>query len=233
MANKSVRWLGHATFIINTPGGKTIVTDPWIEGNPVCPLSLADIKQAHLVLVSHDHFDHAVNAVDISKATGAIVAAMPETINRFRQELGLAEDKVVMGMGMNVGGSATVDGITITMVEAFHSSLTAAPAGWIIRLEDGTTIYHAGDTGIFQNMKLLGELYPLDMALLPIGSCFTMDPVQAARATALLGAKRVIPMHYKTFPILEQTPDRFVELVRKEAPGTEVVVLEPGAEYSW
>ncbi len=233
MANKSVRWLGHSTFLINTPGGKTVVTDPWVEGNPVCPVSLSDIKQAHLVLVSHDHFDHAVNAVDISKATGAIVAAMPETVGRFQQELGLSPEKVVMGMGMNVGGSATVDGITITMVEAFHSSLTAAPAGWIMRLEDGTTIYHAGDTGIFQNMKLLGELYPLDLALLPIGSCFTMDPVQAARATALLGAKRVIPMHYKTFPVLEQTPDRFVELVKKEAPGTEGVVLEPGGEYSW
>lgn len=233
MANKSVRWLGHSTFLINTPGGKTVVTDPWVEGNPVCPISLRDIKQAHLVLVSHDHFDHAVNAVDISKATGAIVAAMPETVGRFQQELGLSPENVVMGMGMNIGGSATVDGITITMVEAFHSSLTAAPAGWIIRLEDGTTIYHAGDTGIFQNMKLLGELYPLDLALLPIGSCFTMDPVQAARATALLGAKRVIPMHYKTFPVLEQTPDRFVELVKKEAPGTEVVVLEPGGEYSW
>ncbi|MDP6511500.1 MAG: metal-dependent hydrolase [Dehalococcoidia bacterium] len=233
MAGKSIRWLGHATFIINTPGGKTIVTDPWIEGNPSCPISLGDIKQAHLVLVSHDHFDHAVNAVDISKATGAIVAAMPETIGRFQQELGLPQEKVINGMGMNIGGSAAAEGITITMVEAFHSSATAAPAGWIMRLEDGTHIYHAGDTGIFQNMKLLGELYPLDVALLPMGSCFTMDPVQAARATALLAPKNVIPMHYKTFPILEQTADRFVELVKKEAPGTEVVVLEAGTEYSW
>lgn len=233
MAKKSVRWLGHATFLINSPGGKTVITDPWVEGNPMCPIKLSDIKQAHLVLVSHDHFDHAANAVDISKGTGAMVAAMPETINRFRSELGLAEDKVVLGFGMNVGGSATVAGITVTMVEAFHSSLTGAPAGWFIRLEDGTTIYHAGDTGIFSNMKLLGELYPVDLALLPIGGCFTMDPVQAARATALLGAKTVIPMHYKTFPILEQTADRFVELVKKEAPRAKVVVLQPGTEYSW
>ena len=135
-------------------------------------------------------------------------------------------------MGMNIGGSVTIEGITITMTQAFHSSGTGAPSGYIIKLEDGTVIYHAGDTGIFDSMRLLGELYRINLALLPVGSVFTMDPQQAARALTLLKPKRVIPMHYKTFPILEQSADRFVELARKEAPEVKVLVLEPGQEYT-
>jgi L-ascorbate metabolism protein UlaG (beta-lactamase superfamily) len=133
---------------------------------------------------------------------------------------------------MNIGGCATVEGITVTMVQAFHSSATGLPCGYLVKLEDGTTIYHAGDTGIFDSMRLLGELYPIDLALLPIGSVFTMDPYQAAKAVALLKPKKAIPMHYKTFPILEQSADNFVNLVNREAPQVEVVVLDPGQEYN-
>ena len=229
---KSIRWLGHASFIISSPGGKTVVIDPWIVDNPLCPLKLEDIKEAHLVLVSHDHFDHAGNAVDIARKTGATVIAQPETENRFRSELGLPDSQVLYGVGMNTGGCATVEGITVTMVQAFHSSATGQPCGYLVKLEDGTTIYHAGDTGIFDSMRLLGELYPIDLALLPIGSVFTMDPYQAAKAVALLKPKKVVPMHYKTFPILEQSADNFVNLVNREAPQVEVVVLDPGQEYN-
>jgi L-ascorbate metabolism protein UlaG (beta-lactamase superfamily) len=229
---KSIRWLGHASFIISSPGGKTVVIDPWIVDNPLCPLKLEDIKEAHLVLVSHDHFDHAGNAVDIARKTGATVIAQPETENRFRTELGLPDSQVLYSVGMNIGGCATVEGITVTMVQAFHSSATGLPCGYVVKLEDGTTIYHAGDTGIFDSMRLLGELYPIDLALLPIGSVFTMDPYQAAKAVALLKPKKAIPMHYKTFPILEQSADNFVNLVNREAPQVEVVVLDPGQEYN-
>jgi len=230
---KSIRWLGHAGFIVSTPGGKIIIIDPWIVDNPLCPVKLDEITTANIVLVTHDHFDHAGNAVDIATKTGATLIAQPETVNRFKKDFGLADDRIIFGgFGMNIGGSATVDGITITMTQAFHSSGTGTPSGYIIKLEDGTVIYHAGDTGIFDSMRLLGELYRIDLALLPIGSVFTMDPRQAAKALTLLQPKRVIPMHYKTFPILEQSADHFVELTRKEAPGVEVIVLKPGQEYA-
>jgi L-ascorbate metabolism protein UlaG (beta-lactamase superfamily) len=232
VAKKSIKWLSHSGFIIISPEGRTIIIDPWIEGNPLCPIKLDDIKAADIVLMSHDHFDHVGNAVDIAKKTGAILVAPPETVARFQAELGLATENVLYGMGMNIGGSAEIKGIKVTMTQAFHSTQTASCAGYIIKLEDGTIIYHAGDTGIFESMRLLGELYPIDLALLPIGSVFTMDSYQASKALTLLRPKRVMPMHYRTFPILEQSADNFVTLARKEAPGVEIIVLEPGQEYS-
>jgi len=230
---KSIRWLGHAGFVVSTPGGKTVIIDPWITDNPLCPVKLEEITAADIVLVTHDHFDHSVNAADIAKRTGATVIAQPETAGRFKADSGLADDRIIFGgFGMNIGGSVTIDGITIIMTQAFHSSATGTPAGYIIQLEDGTSIYHAGDTGIFDSMQLLGELYKIDLALLPVGGAFTMDSYQAARALALLKPKKAIPMHYKTFPILEQSAERFVELAKKEAPGVEVIVMEPGQQYN-
>jgi L-ascorbate metabolism protein UlaG (beta-lactamase superfamily) len=232
MAKVSLKWLGRAAFIITSPGGKTIIIDPWIVDNPLCPIKVDDIKAADIVLVTHDHSDHTGSAVDIAKNTGAIVVAMVETTRRFQSELGLPAQNVVYdGRGMNIGASTEIEGVTITMTQAFHSSRTALAAGYIVKLEDGTTIYHAGDTGIFESMRLLAEMYPLDVALLPIGSSYTMDPMQAAWATKLLKPRTVIPMHYKGLPVLEPDASRFVQLVAKEAPEVEVVVLEPGQEY--
>jgi L-ascorbate metabolism protein UlaG (beta-lactamase superfamily) len=232
MAGK-IKWLGHAGFIITSPEGKTIIIDPWIVDNPLCPIKLDDITTADIVLVTHDHFDHASGAADIVKKTGATLVAAPETAGKFQSQMGVAAENVIFGgFGMNIGATAEVKGITLTMTQAFHSSETASPTGYIVKLEDGTTIYHAGDTGIFADMRVLGELYKLDVALLPIGSCFTMDSVQAAKALTLLNPKMVIPMHYKTFPILEQSADKFVELAKREAKEVKVVVLEPGQEYS-
>ena len=122
-------------------------------------------------------------------------------------------------------------GITVTMTQAFHSSETASPAGYVIRLENGATVYHAGDTGTFGSMSLLGQLYKIDMALLPVGGVFTMDPSQASKALPLLKPGKAIPMHCGTFPVLEQDASRFVELARKEAPEVEIIVLNPGQEY--
>ena len=181
-----MKWLGHAGFIITSPQGRKIIIDPWIEDNPLCPIKLDDIVAADIVLVTHDHWDHVGSAVDIAKKTGAILVAAPETVHRFQSELGRPVENIVYGgRGMNIGASVEIAGITIIMTQAFHSSHTASAAGYIIKLEGGTTIYHAGDTGIFDSMRLLGELYKLDVALLPIGSVYTMDPVQAAWATKL------------------------------------------------
>lgn len=225
-----IKWLGHSAFKIVTPTGKVIFIDPWLD-NPVLTTE-EDVNVADLVLVTHDHFDHVGNAVEIVKKSNAILVAQPETVDRLKNECMLSEENIIFGgFGMNIGGSAVVKGVTVTMVQACHSSVTGAPTGYILTLEDGKRIYHAGDTGVFDSMSLLGSLYPLDLALLPIGGVFTMDPIQAVRALTLLKPRRAIPMHYRTFPILEQTAARFSELAKTEAPDVEVIILEPGDEY--
>lgn len=233
MAKTTLKFLGHAAFSIETPGGKTVLLDPWIEGNPLSPIKVGDVRKADLILVTHDHMDHLGDAVEIARRTGGMVVGCPETVGRLQTELKLPAEQVPFGgFGMNIGGSVELKGIRVIMTEALHSSATANPCGYILKLEDGTTLYHAGDTGIFESMRLMGDLYKIDVALLPIGSCFTMDPVQAARALKLLDAKTVIPIHYRTFPFLVQEATEFVELAGKEAPGAKVVVLEPGQEHT-
>lgn len=227
-----VKWLGHAFFAITSPGGNVVLMDPWIEGNPSCPVKSQDIRKAGVITVSHDHFDHSGDAVSLAQSTGAMVVAQPETVNRFKTALGLAAGQVVnAGFGMNIGGTVEVKGINITMTQAFHSSETGSPCGYIVKLENGKTFYHAGDTGLFGTMKELGEIYPIDVALLPIGGCFTMDPVQAAKAVELLNPKVVIPMHFKTFPFLVQEPEEFVRLVKNKKPGVKTIALTAGQEY--
>jgi len=233
MAGTKVKWLGHAGFQITSAAGKIILIDPWIGGNPLAACGIDDLKKADLILITHDHFDHSGDAAALALQTGATLVGMPETMGRLKNDCGVPANQIVFGTGMNIGGTCQKDGISITMTQAFHSSMTAAPAGYIVRLEDGFTIYHAGDTGIFASMKTLGELYPIDLALLPIGSVFTMDPIQASLAVKLLGAKKCIPMHYKTFPILIQDAAPFVDAVKRSSPGTEVVVLEPGQEHAF
>lgn len=232
MANVGIKWLSHAGFIITSPEGKKIIIDPWIVDNPWCPVKLDDITAADIVLVTHDHIDHMAGAADIISKTGATLIAPVETAGMLQSKMGVATENVIFGgFGMNIGGSAQLKGITITMTQAHHSSETASPVGYIVKLENGTVIYHAGDTGIFESMRLLGQLYKIDVALLPIGSVFTMDPFQASKALTLLKPKVAIPMHYKTLPVLEQDASRFVELAKQEAPEVKVVVLEPGQEH--
>jgi L-ascorbate metabolism protein UlaG (beta-lactamase superfamily) len=231
MAQKIIKWLGHAGFQITSEKGKIIIIDPWLTDNPLASCMAADITKADFVLVTHDHFDHVADASLIVRATGATLVGMPETVGRLKQEAKIPDSQIVFGTGMNIGGTLSSNGIAITMTQAFHSSQSGSPAGYIIKLEDGYTVYHAGDTGIFSSMKLLGELFHIDLALLPIGGVFTMDPKQASVAAKLLGTNTVIPIHYKTFPILEQDTSSFTEIMRKEASGIEVVVLDPGQEY--
>lgn len=233
MGDVKVKWHGHASFQITSANGKSILIDPWFEGNPSCATSLSDVGAVDSIVVTHDHFDHLGQAVDIAKATGAVVVGMVETMAKLQSEMGIPPEQVVNGgFGMNIGGTSEVDGIGFTMTQAFHSSATGAACGFVITLENGKTIYHAGDTGIFGTMATIGELYPLDLALLPIGSIFTMDPLQAAHALTLLKPKAVIPMHYQTFPILEQSPDNFAKLASEKAPDVEVIALNPGEEHT-
>ncbi len=229
MTNK-VKWLGHGAFEVTTGKGKRILIDPWITGNPLCPVKSEEVRHPDIILITHDHFDHLGGDVPfLVGGSDAIIVAQPEIVAKLK-EAGVEEKNFIYGMGMNIGGTVETDDIKITMVQAFHSAGAGSPSGFIITLEDGKTIYHAGDTGIFGDMKILGELYPIDLALLPIGSVFTMDPLQAACALQLLKPARAVPMHYKTFPILVQNADEFVRLAAEKAPDTKIAVTEPGGE---
>lgn len=227
-----LKWLGHSGWLLTTTKGKVLLIDPWLSQNPVAPLKLEDLPAADYVLITHDHSDHAGDTVAVVRQTGATLVAQPEICRRYH-EAGVPKDKVLYGIGMNIGGSVTLDGITVTMTDAYHSSETGTPAGYILTLEDGKVLYHAGDTGLHCNMATWGRLFNIDVALLPIGSVFTMDARQAVQALQMLKPKLAIPMHYRTFPILAQSADEFVRLAREQAPETEVRVLQPGEETTF
>lgn len=221
-----IKWLGHAAFQITSVANKTIYIDPWIEGNPTCPVTIADLPRPDLVLITHDHSDHLGNAVSLLQKGGKAIG-QPELVVQLE---GISPENLVC---MNTGGTVLIDGIKITMVHSFHSSGAGSAVGFILTLENGKVIYHSGDTGIFSDMKLFADLYKIDIALLPIGSVFTMDAYQAAAATKMISPEAVIPMHYCSFPTLAQSPDDYVKEVTKQAPQTKVILLQPGEEYTF
>ncbi len=224
-----VKWLGHSTCLITTEKGTKILIDPWITGNPVCPIKKEDIRP-DIILVTHDHFDHIGTDIPyFAKDSNVTVIAHYDVVPKLIAAGVDAKNIITGGMGMNIGGQVEVKGIKVTMTEAAHS---ANAAGYIVTLEDGTTIYHAGDTGLFGGMELLGKLYHIDLALLPIGNIFTMDPFQAAYSLTLLKPKQVIPIHYGTVNGLVKDPSEFVKLSKEKAPFVEVTVLNPGGKIT-
>jgi L-ascorbate metabolism protein UlaG (beta-lactamase superfamily) len=229
MAPLSITWLGHATFIITTPGGTRIITDPWLEGNPMCPPDRRRIDKADLILLSHGHSDHSGSVVTVARATNAPVVAIHELA-------GWLERKGLHGVkGMGIGGTIAIAGLEVSMTNAVHTSSVVEngtivylgqPAGFVVRLEDKRAFYFAGDTALFGDMRLIGEMYAPEIAFLPIGDHYTMGPEAAARACQLLAVRQVVPMHYGTFPVLTGTPERLKELVQPL--GIDVLVLKPG-----
>ncbi|MFW5730902.1 MAG: metal-dependent hydrolase [Desulfonatronovibrionaceae bacterium] len=226
MSNK-ITWHGHANFEIITPE-LNIFIDPWFEGNPSADKKSSEITKADVVLVTHDHGDHLGQAVEICKNTGAYLGAIVEVASMCASR-GVDQSRILnSGMGFNIGGTVKHQGIGITMTQAFHSSAQGACAGFIIRLENGFTIYHAGDTGIFSSMSLWGDLFKIDLALLPTGGVFTMDSIQAAMACSLLKCSRAVPMHWGSFPVLEQDTTRFRKELARRAPDTRCIEMAPG-----
>ena len=229
----AITWLGHSTFLIRTPGGKRLLFDPWLTDNPACPPSFKKPPAVDLILVSHGHFDHIGDLVPCARASGAPVIGAYELCDW------VARKGIQHVAPMNKGGSQQIGGLRITMTDARHSSgyldpsgeaatgraamvYMGEPAGFVVRLEDGRTIYFAGDTDLFGDMRLIGQMHAPEIAFLPIGDRFTMDPSAAALACELLGVRQVVPMHWGTFPLLTGTPSE----LKTHLAGTRVEVLE-------
>ncbi len=236
----TLTWYGHACVEIRTPGGKTILIDPWF-GNPKSTRAAAAVDRCDVMLVTHGHSDHVGDAIAIASRLRPAWPAIHEMSLWMGRNLPGGSDAVT---GMNKGGTVEVAGLRVTMTRAEHSAgdwnaaaettlYLGEPAGFVVELENGFRVYHAGDTAVFGDMRLIGELYEPELAILPIGGHFTMGPREAALAVELLGVKHVLPIHYGTFPILTGTPDELRrELAGRGLDGVEVHAPQPGGSVS-
>jgi L-ascorbate metabolism protein UlaG (beta-lactamase superfamily) len=227
----AITWLGHATFVIRLPSGQRLVTDPWLSG-PSVPAEWSRVDAlapVHAILVSHGHSDHSLDAEALSRATGAPVICLAE-LGDYLSSKGVRNVR-----GMNIGGTQTIAGVRITMTAAIHSGsivehgrivYLGGAAGFVIRAADAPTIYFAGDTALFGDMKIIRDRYAPDIAFLPIGDHYTMGPEDAAIAAEWLGVRQVVPMHWGTFPVLTGTPAALREHLRGSS--IDVLELAPG-----
>ena len=237
VADVQLTWLGHAAFRFDTPGGKRVYVDPWLE-NPKCPEGEREPARVDLIALTHGHDDHVGETAELGRRFGCPVIAHTE-LRGWLSTQGLSED---MSEAPNKGGTVERHGIRISVTDAKHSSSAFAngsfvylgePAGLVFELENGTTLYFSGDTCVFGDMhdtcvfgdmQLIGRMYQPHVAILPIGGHFTMDPRGAAVALELLAVDRCVPSHYGTFPLLVGTPDE----LREHAPAVQVLAPEPG-----
>jgi L-ascorbate metabolism protein UlaG (beta-lactamase superfamily) len=225
MADGTLTWLGHASFRLDSPGGKRIYVDPWLT-NPKCPDAEKEPDRVDVIAITHGHGDHVGETVALSQRFKPEIVAIVE----LKSWLGARGAEVGPVPGPNKGGTVEAAGCKFTLTNAFHSSSSddgtylGEPTGIVIEVEDGTKVYFAGDTCVFGDMQLIGRIYAPDVAVLPIGGHFTMDPREAAVALELLDTKRCVPCHYGTFPLLAGTPEQLREL----APGVQIDAVEPG-----
>ncbi|MGL1863935.1 MAG: metal-dependent hydrolase [Pseudodesulfovibrio sp.] len=218
-----ITWFGHANFRLKT-GGTTVLIDPFFVGNPSSPTTYQEIETCDLILVTHDHTDHVGQTLELAIKHDAEVVAIFDTIQSLISQ-GLPAH---LGVAMNIGGTVERHGMDIKMVQAMHSTVNGAAAGFIITLADGTCIYNSGDTGLFGDMELFGQFHNIDIAMLPIGGRFTMDAQQAAYACKLLKCKKIIPQHWGTWAILGQSTEAMAEQLMLVAPDTEMIEVEIG-----
>ena len=211
----TITWYGHACIEVLTPGGKVVLIDPWF-GNPLSPRSAESVQRCDVLLVTHGHGDHVGDAVALASRLRPAWPCIHEMSLWLSRTLPGGGDAVI---GMNKGGTVEAAGVRVTMVKADHSAgdwnadggvplYLGEPAGFVVELENGFRLYHAGDTAVFGDMRLIADLYAPDLAILPIGGHYTMGPREAALAVGLLGVSHVMPIHYGTFPLLAGTPDQ-------------------------
>jgi L-ascorbate metabolism protein UlaG (beta-lactamase superfamily) len=231
-----ITYMGHSTFTFVTAGDEQIIIDPFLTDNPQTPDDLKHVGELDTMLITHGHFDHFSDALPLLGQTGATAVANFE-IFAYIQRQGVEN-----AIPIQKGGTLEVGGIKVTATHAFHSSSIALddgtliyggePLGYVIEFESGFRLYHAGDTAVFGDMQLIGELYHPDVALLPIGNQVVMSPFEAAHAARLLGVRHVVPIHYQTFPFLPGTPEEFQQHVSEVAPGVTVHIMQPGGDLA-
>lgn len=214
-----ITWFGHSAVRIK--GSKTVIIDPFMTGNPVCTFSPEEITEVDIMIVTHDHGDHLGDAFSICKNTGATLFSIHEIAVA-------AEAEGITAEGMNIGGTVKSGDVKVHMVQAVHSSEKGDPTGVVLEM-DGKTIYHAGDTGLTYDLKLIGDFFQPDLSFIPIGDRYTMGIPSAAKAVEFVKTKKVIPVHYNTFPLVEADPEEFKRSVGKMA---EVIILNPGESYT-
>jgi L-ascorbate metabolism protein UlaG (beta-lactamase superfamily) len=228
-----ITWLGHSTFELRFPSGEVLVLDPWVKENPAYPKGY-ELTKIDAIAVSHAHYDHVDDLIPLAKKFTPKVVAIFETASWFGKK------GVKNTIGMNKGGTVDLGFVKLTMTHALQSCAIkdgdelvygGEAAGYVLTLPDGRTAYFAGDTALFSDMALISELYAPELAFLPIGDHFTMDPHQAAHAARLLKVKRVIPMHYGTFPALTGRPEDLAEKLKKD--GIDVWTLKQGQPVEW
>ena len=226
----SFTWVGHGTWKVRSAKWKEVLIDPWVMNNPAAPAALKKVERCDIMLVSHGHGDHIGDAVEIAKATKPKIVTIVE-LGVWLGSKGIPQDSIIAA---NKGGTIEVEGIKVTLVHAEHSCgiqdgdqmiYGGEPVGFVVEFENGYTAYFACDTDVFGDMALIGELHKPDVAVLPIGGFYTMDPQRAAKAVSLLGVKTVVPMHFGTFPILAGRPDQLQELVGNSV---NVLDIKPG-----
>ena len=226
----SFTWIGHGTWKARSAKGKELLIDPWVMNNPAAPETLKAVDRCDLMLITHGHFDHIHDALEIARQTKPIIVTNHE-IGVWLGSKGIDGEKIV---ATNKGGTVDIDGIKVTLVHAEHTcGITengnliygGEACGLVIEFENGFTIYFAGDTDVFGDMALIAELSHFDVAFLPIGDFYTMGPERAAKAAQLLKVHTVVPMHFATFPILVGRPNQLQELV---GPGVRVLDIKPG-----
>ena len=227
-----ITWLGHATVLVQTAKGTNVLIDPFIAQNPKYPKGFVLPSKIHYILLTHGHGDHISDVAPVAAKHGSTVVAIYE-LAAYVASRGVANT-----IGMNLGGTVQLEDVAATMVEAKHSAgvqdengthYAGVAAGYVLTIADGPVLYHAGDTAVFGDMKLIRELYRPRVAMLPIGGHFTMGPKEAALAARFLEPEVVLPLHWGTFPILTGTPRELAALVDG---GVQVVQWQPREEYS-
>lgn len=233
-----ITYLGHATFRLTTPGGENILIDPFLTNNPTTPDDMKEPGELDTILITHGHFDHFDDAINFAQETGALAVSNFEIFSYLQSK------DVENAAPIQKGGTAEIGDIKVTATHAFHSSSIAEedgtivyagePMGYIIEFESGFKLYHAGDTAIFGDMQLIGELYSPDLALLPIGDRLVMGPYEAAHAARLLGVEHVVPIHYDpdVLPLFTGTPQELEKHASEIAPNLQVHVMEPGDDLA-